>query len=68
MSQRSFFDLEYSAQRKQTWRERFLREIDTITPYRRRWWRRSCRTTRRGSGDRAPIGLERMLRMYVAQP
>ncbi len=34
MSQRSFSDLEYSAKRKQTRRDRFLGEIDAITPWR----------------------------------
>ena len=33
-----------------------------------RWWRRCCRTTRKAmGGGRPPIGLERMLRMHIAQ-
>ncbi|WP_018939124.1 IS5 family transposase [Thioalkalivibrio sp. AKL3] len=66
MSQRSFSDLEYSAKRKQTRRDRFLGEIDAITP-----WAALVEAIEphypKGKRGRPPIGLERMLRMYVAQ-
>ena len=66
MSQRSFSDLEYSAKRKQTRRDRFLGEIDAITP-----WTALVEAIKphypKGKRGRPPIGLERMLRMYVAQ-
>ena len=66
MSQRSLSDLEYSAKRKQTRRDRFLGEIDAITP-----WAALVEAIEphypKGKRGRPPIGLERMLRMYVAQ-
>jgi transposase, IS5 family len=65
--QASFSDLEYAAKKKVTRRDRFLGEIDAITPW-------SALTAEiepfypKGEGrGRPPIGLERMLRMYVAQ-
>jgi IS5 family transposase len=65
--QASFSDLEYAAKKKMTRRDRFLGEIDAITPW-------SALTAEiepfypKGEGrGRPPIGLERMLRMYVAQ-
>ena len=65
--QRSFSDLEYAAKRKMTRRDRFLGEIDAVMPW-------SALVTEvepfypKGEGrGRPPIGVERMLRMYVAQ-
>jgi IS5 family transposase len=65
--QASFSDLEYAAKKKVTRRDLFLGEIDAITP----WLALVAeiepfypKGERRG---RPPIGLERMLRMYVAQ-
>ncbi|MGA7180374.1 MAG: IS5 family transposase [Thiobacillaceae bacterium] len=65
--QRSFSDLEYAAKKKVTRRDRFLGEIDAVTPW-------SALVTEvepfypKGEGrGRPPIGVERMLRMYVAQ-
>ena len=65
--QASFSELEYAAKKKQTRRDRFLSEIDAVTP-----WVELERTVtpfypRSGSRGRPPIGLARMLRMYVAQ-
>jgi IS5 family transposase len=65
--QRSFSDLEYAAKKKVTRRDRFLGEIDAVTPW--------CALVAQvdpfypnGKGrGRPPIGVERMLRMYVAQ-
>jgi IS5 family transposase len=56
--QSSFSDLEYAAKKKQTRRDRFLAEIEAvIAPH-----------YPKGEGrDRPPIGLGRMLRMYIAQ-
>jgi hypothetical protein len=65
--QASFSDLEYAAKKKVTRRERFLGEINTVTP-----WSalvaeiEPCYPKGQGRG-RLPIGVERMLRMYVAQ-
>ncbi len=65
--QKSFSDLEYSAKKKVTRRERFLNEIDEITP----WESLEAELKKhyfKGSGrGRPPIGLKRMLRMYVVQ-
>ena len=65
--QSSFSELEYASKKKQTRRDRFLAEIDAVTP---------CVELERtvtpfypssGGRGRPPIGLTRMLRMYVAQ-
>lgn len=65
--QRSFSDLEYDAKKKVTRRDRFLGEIDAVTP-----WPALLAEVEpfypKGEGrGRPPIGLERMLRMYIAQ-
>ncbi len=65
--QASFADLEYAAKKKVTRRDRFLGEIDVITP-----WSALVAEIEpfypKGEGrGRPPIGVERMLRMYVAQ-
>ena len=65
--QKSFADLEYAAKRKTTRRERFLAELERITP-----WPELLAALApfypKGSGrGRPPIGLERMLRMYIVQ-
>ena len=63
----SFSELEYAAKKKQTRRDRFLAEIEAVTP-----WGGLERTITpfypsSGGRGRPPIGLTRMLRMYVAQ-
>lgn len=65
--QRSFSDLEYDAKKKVTRRDRFLGEIDAVTP-----WPALLAEVEpfypKGEGrGRPPIGLARMLRMYIAQ-
>ncbi len=65
--QSTFSDLEFSAKKKVTRRERFLNELDAIAP-----WAALCAEIEpyypRGEGrGRPPMGLERMLRMYLAQ-
>jgi IS5 family transposase len=65
--QTSFSELEYAAKKKQTRRDRFLTEIEAVTP-----WLALVNTVTpyypsSGGRGRPPIGLERMLRMYVAQ-
>ena len=65
--QKSFSDLEYANKKKLTRRDRFLAEIDKATP-----WGKLHQAIEpfypkvKGAG-RPPIGLARMLRMYVAQ-
>lgn len=65
--QSSFSELEYAAKKKQTRRDRFLAEINAVTP----WAALEAevapfypKSTGRG---RPPIGVGRMLRMYVVQ-
>ena len=65
--QRSFSDLEYAAKKKVTRRDRFLGEIDAVTP-----WPALLAEVEpfypKGEGrGRPPIGLARILRMYIAQ-
>jgi len=65
--QTSFSELEYSLKKKQTRRDRFLAEIEAVTP-----WAALEKTLvpfypSSGGRGRPPIGLARMLRMYVAQ-
>lgn len=65
--QASFSELEYAAKKKVTRRDRFLGEINAVTPW-------ASLVTKiepfypKGEGrGRPPVGLERMLRMYIAQ-
>ena len=65
--QRSFSELEYAAKKKVTRRDRFLAEIDVVTP-----WSALIAEVEpfypKGEGrGRPPIGVERMMRMYIAQ-
>lgn len=65
--QRSFSELEYNAKKKVTRRDRFLAEIEAVTP-----WDALLSVLMafypKGDGrGRPPIGLARMLRMYVVQ-
>ena len=64
--QKSFSDLEYAAKKKLTRRDRFLAEINNVTP----WWKlhdlvEPFYLKVNGAG-RPAIGIARMLRMYVA--
>lgn len=66
--QASFSDLEYAAKKKVTRRDRFLGEINAVTP----WSALVAEVepfypTNSGGRGRPPIGVERMLRMYIAQ-
>jgi IS5 family transposase len=65
--QSSFSDAEYASKKKLTRRDRFLAEIEAATP-----WPALVAVLLpyypKGDGrGRPPIGLERMLRMYIAQ-
>jgi IS5 family transposase len=67
MMQASFSELEYATKKKMTRRDRFLGEIDKVTP-----WSALVAEVEpfypKGQGrGRPPIGVERMLRMYIAQ-
>jgi IS5 family transposase len=65
--QSTFSELEYASKKKQTRRDCFLAEIEAVTP-----WAVLANTVAphypsSGGRGRPPIGLERMLRLYVAQ-
>lgn len=65
--QTSFSELEYAARKKQTRRDRFLSEIEEITPWAALVNAIAPHYPNSGRRGRPPMGLERMLRMYIAQ-
>lgn len=65
--QSSFSDLEYAAKKKLTRRDRFLAEIEAVTPWSALMAELEPHNPKGECRGRPPIGLERMLRMYVAQ-
>jgi len=65
--QRSFSDLEYAAKKKVTRRDRFLAEIERLTPWAALEAALEPFYPKGGGRGRPPIGLARMLRMYIAQ-
>lgn len=65
--QNSFSDLEYAGKKKLTRRDRFLAEIEAITPWVALVAEIDGYYPKGGGRGRPPIGLERMLRMYIAQ-
>lgn len=65
--QKSFSDLEYAAKKKLTRRDRFLAEIDKVTPWAQLHQLIEPHYPKVEGAGRPPIGLSRMLRMYVAQ-
>jgi len=65
--QTSFSELEYAGKKKQTRRDRFLGEIESVTPWAELERVIAPHYPNSGGRGRPPIGLTRMLRMYVAQ-
>lgn len=65
--QASFSELEYASKKKQTRRDRFLAEIDSVTPWAILEQTIAPFYPSSGGRGRPPIGLGRMLRMYIAQ-
>jgi IS5 family transposase len=65
--QRSFSELEYAAKKKLTRRDRFLAQIDSATPWAKLHKLIEPHHPKTSGHGRPPIGLARMLRMYVAQ-
>lgn len=63
----SFSDLEYASKKKVTRRDRFLSEIEMITPWSLLISEIEPYYPKSGRRGRQPVGLERMLRMYIAQ-
>ena len=65
--QKSFSDFEYAAKKKLTRRDVFLAKIDAITPWPRLHAAVEPFYPKVAGAGRPPIGLARMLRMYVVQ-
>lgn len=62
-----FSELEYSGKRKQTRRDRFLADLEAVTPWLSLIEAIAPYYPKGGGRGRPVIGLERMLRMYLAQ-
>jgi len=67
LMQRSFSELEYTAKKKVTRRDRFLGEINTVTPWSALVAELEAFYPKGDGRGRPPIGLERMLHMYIVQ-
>jgi transposase, IS5 family len=65
--QTSFSELEYASKKKLTRRDRFLAQIEAVTPWSILEQTIAPFYPSSGGRGRPPIGLGRMLRMYVAQ-
>ena len=65
--QKSFSDLEYANKKQLTRRDRFRAEIEQITPWNKLQLAIEPFYPKVVGAGRPPIGLARMLRMYVAQ-
>ena len=65
--QASFSELEYATKQKQTRRDRFLAQIESVTPWSALTQVIAPHYPSSGGRGRPPIVLERILRMYVAQ-
>ena len=65
--QASFSELEYAAKKRQTRRDRFLAEIEAVTPWLSLTSVIAPHYPSSGGRGRPPVGLDRILRMYVAQ-
>jgi IS5 family transposase len=65
--QTSFSELEYAAKQKQTRRDRFLAQIEAVTPWEALTQVIAPHYPSGGGRGRPPVGLKRMLRMYIAQ-
>ena len=66
MAQLTFSDLEYSRRKKQTRREKFLGEMNRLVPW-EKWVAAIEPYYPQGLRGRPPVGLEKMLRMYLLQ-
>jgi IS5 family transposase len=65
--QMSFSELEYAAKKKVTRRDRFLAEINAVTPWSALMAEIGPFYPQGEGRGRPPLGVERMLRMYIAQ-
>ncbi len=66
MKQQSFSDMEYSNRRKKTKRDEFLEIMNEIIPW-DEWVAHIKPYYFDGRRGRPPIGIEKMLRMYLLQ-
>ena len=66
MKQQTFTDAEYEGRKRKTRREEFLDSMDSIIP-----WAQWCAVIEphypKGKRGRPPMGIEKMLRMYLLQ-
>jgi len=65
--QSSFSDLKYAEKKKQTRWDRFLSEIEAVTPWSSLLNVIAPHYPVSGKRGHPPIGLERILRMYIVQ-
>lgn len=66
MAQMTFSDLEYSRRKKKTRREIFLEKMNELVPW-AEWTAAVEPFYPRGRRGRPPVGVEKMLRMYLLQ-
>ncbi len=66
MEQETFTDIEYSFRKKKTKREEFLEIMDEIIPW-EEWVAKIKPYYPAGKRGRPPMGIEKMLRMYLLQ-
>ena len=66
MKQETFTDIEYSFRNKKTRREEFLEIMDEIIPW-EEWVDEIKPYYPAGKRGRPPMGIEKMLRMYLLQ-
>ena len=66
MKQETFTDIEYSYRKKKTKREKFLEIMDEIIPW-EEWVGVIEPYYPKGKRGRPPMGIEKMLRMYLLQ-
>jgi IS5 family transposase len=67
MKQTSFAGAEFAGKKRQTRRERFLAEMETVVPWARLEAVIEPHNPKSGKVGRPPIGLTKMLRMYFLQ-
>ena len=66
MKQETFTDIEYSFRKKKTKQEKFLEIMDEIIPW-EEWVDRIRPYYPAGKRGRPPMGIEKMLRLYLVQ-
>ena len=64
--QQSFSDIEYTNKKRKTRKELFLEEMEKLVPW-KAWLKIIEPYYPKAGNGRRPIGLEKMLRMYLVQ-